>query len=507
MKGRGVVEEFARDPQARLACLVLGAESSGTHMVTELLISAGCIGHAGDHVDWQIDERTLAEDVFRPWESVAPTDQQPWDRELPSDQSPIVWRRSIPHGGDWVDITGLIRVLEGRGYSVRTVVVTRDRHATIRSQLKWHHAATAAAAADSIDRATRHIFAHLQGCAPDFIQVAYESLVRDPGARESLLLSLGLEVPARLPPVRDANAKWETGETGERREASRTAVEEMPVDGFPEWSFACDHALRRGYLECAAKGLGRMRESKVVLCGLARDVERHLEPVIARIERLGDCFADYAVAVYESDSRDGTAARLQRWRRENARVAVLSEVLRAPVWPQSVSEARMLHMAACRNRCLELAGDTCSGADFVIVLDMDLPQGFSYQGLASTFGHADWDVVGSNSILFAPAVDMPLGRREFFDAWAFRTDAYPDASTLREVNELRFERGEPLVPVRSCFGGLCVYRAPVFFCGERYGGGDCEHVVFNERLRGRGYDRQFLNPSQIVLYTGADKAG
>ncbi len=155
---------------------------------------------------------------------------------------------------------------------------------------------------------------------------------------------------------------------------------------------------------------------------------------------------------------------------------------------------------------MELAGDTCPAADFVVVLDMDLPQGFSYEGIANTFGDSEWDIVGSNGILFAPAGGMPLGRRDS-SIWAFRTDEYPDGSALEMVNALRFERGEPLVPVRSCFGGLCVYRAPAFFCGERYDGGDCEHVVFHEALRRRGYDRQFLNPSQIVLYTGPDKAG
>jgi hypothetical protein len=37
--------------------------------------------------------------------------------------------------------------------------------------------------------------------------------------------------------------------------------------------------------------------------------------------------------------------------------------------------------------------------------------------------------------------------------------------------------------------------------GVRYGGDDCEHVVLHRQLRDRGFDRQFLNPSQIVLYS------
>jgi hypothetical protein len=34
----------------------------------------------------------------------------------------------------------------------------------------------------------------------------------------------------------------------------------------------------------------------------------------------------------------------------------------------------------------------------------------------------------------------------------------------------------------------------------QYCGGDCEHVGLHREMRARGFDRQYLNPSQIVLY-------
>lgn len=54
--------------------------------------------------------------------------------------------------------------------------------------------------------------------------------------------------------------------------------------------------------------------------------------------------------------------------------------------------------------------------------------------------------------------------------------------------ELVLRRGEPLLPVESCFGGLGLYRMAAFLSAE-YGGGDCEHVVFHQRLRRSGFDR------------------
>lgn len=74
-----------------------------------------------------------------------------------------------------------------------------------------------------------------------------------------------------------------------------------------------------------------------------------------------------------------------------------------------------------------------------------------------------------------------------------------------ETHLLRFRRGEPLVPVWSCFGGLGIYRTECLSAAS-YEGSDCEHVTLHRMLRERGYDRLFLNPSQIVLYSPSKAA-
>jgi hypothetical protein len=135
------------------------------------------------------------------------------------------------------------------------------------------------------------------------------------------------------------------------------------------------------------------------------------------------------------------------------------------------------------------------------VLDTDMPKGFSYQGLANTFGHDDWDVVGSNGILVPPE-GKPPPDPVFFDAWAFRAVGDATAQPFEIINRLQFHRGEALLPVWSCFGGLAVYRMPCALGNACYGGDDCEHVVFHQQLRQCGLARQFLNPSQIVFYVG-----
>ena len=472
----------ARLPARKRAFLVLGPESHGTHLVTDLLVRAGCHGRSGLHGSWH-DEWQAGID-----------DRQPWDEALPTDEDPIVWRRSVPHLAHWPDVRGMVASLEARGYEVRAVVVHREPYAAIQSQLKWRHVADAATARAHIERAYPYVFAHLEEAAVPATLVGYESLVHEPAAQDALLEELGLPVPAERLEVWDGNRKWH-----DTRPAAASAT---PVPGraaeFPEWWFPCRLPVRPVYERRVAAGYARMRATSVVFCGLARDVAAILAEVTARIEHAGTMFRDYRVVVYESDSRDETPAGLTGWAVRNPRVEVLTETLGVPRWERSQAPERMRHMAACRNRYLAHVVERHGVFDRVIVLDMDLPRGFSYDGLAHTFGGDEWDVVGSNSVSVFPE-GLPPPDPEFFDAWAFRR---LDATTppLAEIHRQFFRRGDPLVPVGSAFGGLAVYTMAAFGSGARYGGDDCEHVVLHRELRARGFDRQFVNPSQIVLY-------
>src|SRR5262249_17362150 len=124
-----------------------------------------------------------------------------------------------------------------------------------------------------------------------------------------------------------------------------------------------------------------------------------------------------------------------------------------------------------------------------------------------TFGHDGWDFVGSYGLITASRHEAyPPGTLRHFDTWAFRAVGHPAAHSTPELRWLRFERGDPLLPVWSCFGGMGVYRMACLHAVE-YDGGDCEHVVLHQRLRAAGFDRLFLNPSQVVLYERAGVRG
>jgi hypothetical protein len=281
------------------------------------------------------------------------------------------------------------------------------------------------------------------------------------------------------------------GAQGESRHVSASAA-------FDESQFMPWPAFRDEYYASVARGYDRMRRLRVVIGGLARDIEHVLPQTIARVERLGQFFDDYRVVVYENDSHDQTLAMLTRWREWNSRVLVVSEQRNDPVNLPSRCLSRAARMAYYRGECQRVIRESYSQFDHVILVDTDLLGGWSYDGVAHTFGQRDWDFVGANGFIYRRRWLSP-NAVSHYDAWAFRNDQQFTPLTTKEVNGMIFHRGQPMERVYSCFGGLGIYRMPAYLAG-RYDGTDVEHVTFHRVLHERGFDKTYLNPSLITVY-------
>lgn len=165
------------------AFLVLGAESTGTRLVTRLLLASGCVGD-GDHV-------------------------QRWDSETPTDPL-VVWRRSIPHNKVWPDIGGMADSLRALGYDVSAIVTSRDWSAAVPSQVAIGHVPDAETALRQTRAAYPYIFAALLRHGIPYVLASYESLVTRPEAIGRLCDLLGLP-RAEHEDVVDGNEKWFSG--------------------------------------------------------------------------------------------------------------------------------------------------------------------------------------------------------------------------------------------------------------------------------------------------------
>lgn len=270
---------------------------------------------------------------------------------------------------------------------------------------------------------------------------------------------------------------------------------------FPEEAFLPLPQYERQYYDTRDRGREIMSKAKVVITGLARDVGKVLPKSIARMVRLGNMFDECKVVIYENDSKDDTLDQLKDWERVNENVCVLSERRADPVNPGTRCLKRAERMAIYRNRCREHIITHFPEYNYVIIVDMDLNTGFSYDGIANTFGwkpQEDWHMVGSNGILYKDyggVRDRPL----HFDVWAFRWQGSYKPTHAFKINPRHWRRGEPLHPLFSCFGGVGVYVMDAFK-KSHYDGTDCEHVPFHRHMREAGLGRLFMNPSQIVVY-------
>ena len=272
------------------------------------------------------------------------------------------------------------------------------------------------------------------------------------------------------------------------------------ISQFPESTFLCSPDKHADYIQRTLAGRTKMSQSNVLICGICRDVEPYLPYTISRITRLGKMFQGYKVYIYENDSVDCTKEHLNVWCQNDTNVTCIQENLDTPKLTEGdVSIERTRLMADARNKYLAYARSQreIQDIDYVIIIDMDLEGGWSYEGICNSFGYNDWTGIGSNSIYYRKNENAV--QRLFFDAWAYRELGHPEAHKMSHNNLQYFERGESPIQVNSCFGGLCIYTHEILHERYRYKSGDCDHPTLNNTLTDNGY-KIYMNPSQITLY-------
>jgi hypothetical protein len=151
-------------------------------------------------------------------------------------------------------------------------------------------------------------------------------------------------------------------------------------------------------------------------------------------------------------------------------------------------------MAACRNRCLDLARQYAPDADYAVVLDIDFAR-FDQVFVAAAIReieqfHPRWQALcGSGSSqrdlgVFGPVMRVIPGRGRLpvrlFDMAALRTDT--PRQDLLSAAAMAGPALDPPVRVRSAFGGIAVYKPDVLYA-LHYEGGDCEHISLHERMQ------------------------
>lgn len=164
----------------KVAYFVMGPESSGTRMLTEAFIKSGCYGDST--IDQRMDDMNFSESL-------------------------IVFRRSLPHGGIWPNISYIVDTMKQAGYRIHPIMILRDKSYTIKSQVKNQHVANEIEAADNIRFAVEYAYRNLAALGLNPAVVLYEIFVKYPEVREMLFRSLGLMPP--LMEFHDGNLQYQ----------------------------------------------------------------------------------------------------------------------------------------------------------------------------------------------------------------------------------------------------------------------------------------------------------
>jgi hypothetical protein len=277
--------------------------------------------------------------------------------------------------------------------------------------------------------------------------------------------------------------------------------------------FVIQDQYKDGYNQKINSGRKLIYNSKIVVVGLCRNLEKHIEKNIKKIEQSLTGALDYRIILYENDSIDDTKNKILDLCKNNKKIILLSDNHNRKQFNITQSQDRIKALAEYRNTLLHYVQDNYSDYNFVIVIDMDFID-FSDEGVVNSFGwlndHENVGGIAGNSFQLKDIFDNSQLMLWNYDCWAFRGSWWHNLQTQIKNEFNNYDNmlwfgfwilpvGSPIIVVNSAFGGCCIYRMKYYLSGN-YDSYDCEHVVFNFNILQKNKNfKLYLNPSQTML--------
>ena len=289
---------------------------------------------------------------------------------------------------------------------------------------------------------------------------------------------------------------------------------EMYQLDFVEKAFPCKKEQEQEYIKFVKKGYKKMAQETVVFCGLIRNGASSLPLMMQKIEKTGKLFKDYKVVIFENDSVDDTRTLLKKWVQKNNHIHLIEcdysdcKIGHKPMYEYGIiSHDRMEKMAFFRNYYLKEVKEKYSDFDYMMVIDLDIKGPWSVDGIAHAVAQKEWDAqfaYGLHSILtggqFLLMYDA-LAYLGIHDTRENLKNRFLVAWHYLRMNWYRFlgiKKGDPLIPVKSSFSGLGLYKIKSIM-NAQYQKDLCEHIAFHEQMTQSGHGKLFINPSLLLL--------
>ena len=289
---------------------------------------------------------------------------------------------------------------------------------------------------------------------------------------------------------------------------------------FPESLFSAINSEE--YLSSLYLGADNAKNLNVVIAGLCRDTIDTIHQTMCRLQHMSSLFKSSKIVIYENDSCDGTSEVLKGYSLQNDNLILIQEKLNNEGYkgfntenlyqPTDTSFERAEYLAGLRNMYLEEIRLIQTPIDYVIVVDLDLEGGWSYDGILNSFAYDSWSAMTGNGVLFRKKNTSHKNLTEaeyerlFFDTWAYRQYGNEKVLSSGDTNKLVFDRGESPTAVFSNFNGIGIYKYDDLIRCEygalehEDGTVDCDHPFLHKQMRDNGCSI-YLNPSLITLYS------
>jgi hypothetical protein len=299
------------------------------------------------------------------------------------------------------------------------------------------------------------------------------------------------------------------------------------------------------------------QNENVIICGIVRDAADNVEKNLDSLYQVGKKFNRFKIIIVENDSIDGTDKICKRWAEKHnyggeQDIILISDHLDPddmdldPVDKsinQNFSKRRFQKMAYVRNIYMDEMEKIPWFEDpetLVVMVDLDLKEIPVNNVMNAINKDLDWNVLCANGIerrrCYNPNDTMwgipakkictfrdsnklskygNKGLGKYYDSLALRfmdddgqtfanlpvhvPDEDPKEKERLKNHEIRSwtvfnsPNDNPL-EVRSCFGGLSIYKSEVLL-GLRYSGYDCEHVSVNNQI-----PRKIFTLPEFVVY-------
>lgn len=251
------------------------------------------------------------------------------------------------------------------------------------------------------------------------------------------------------------------------------------------------------------RGKKEAKNKNIAICCLCRNIEPMIEKSKKKLEKIGNCFKDYKIILFENDSADNTRNLLKEWRADNDKVILLECdekdcIMKTKHGYDPSNKQRLKKMAEFRQRYLDYVKQNETKFDYMLVIDIDIEGNQVFDGLFHSIGQdQDWGAIFINGRNPIPLFNISW----MYDKIAYVPYKFPleDILCLNQklasfMCNMELYLNNDLHRVISAFNGYGLYKVSALKKCSYIGNEKlCEHVNLNMCMHLNG-EKLYINP-------------